>query len=135
MKRTISIVALLIVLIATATSQDVVKPSTKRVDNVTIAMASAPDTLNPYNITGNYGDVIFDMIFDKLVDYKYDGSITPRLATKYETGKDANGHMTMTFYLDPKATWQDGVPLTADDVVFTAKFVTNPKLTTNRRFY
>lgn len=135
MKRTIGIIVLFVVLVATATSQEAVKPKAKRVDVVTIAMASAPDTLNPYNITGNYGDVIFDMIFDKLVDFKYDGSITPRLATRYETGKSADGKMTMTFYLDPRASWQDGEPLTADDVVFTAQFVTNPKLTTNRRFY
>lgn len=135
MKKAIFVFAILLALVATATSEETSKLKSKQVDTVTIAMASACDTLNPYNITGNYGDVLFDMIFDRFFEYKYDGSITPRLATRYETGKDAKGNMTMTFYLDPRASWQDGEPLTADDVVFTAQLITNPKLTTNRRFY
>ena len=106
-----------------------------RVDTVTIAMASAAETLNPYYITGNYGDVIFDMIFDRFFDYKAEGEITPRLADSYETGTDSEGNMTITFHLNPNAKWHDGEPLTANDVLFTARLVTDPQITTNRRTY
>ena len=108
---------------------------TKRVDTVTVAMASAAETLHPYYITGNYGDVIFDMIFDRFFDFKADGEITPRLADSYDVGTDAEGNMTLTFHLNPDAKWHDGEPLTAEDVVFTAQLITNPVITTNRRTY
>lgn len=107
----------------------------KRVDTVTVAMASAAETLHPYYITGNYGDVIFDMIFDRFFDFKANGEITPRLADSYEVGKDASGNMTITFHLNPGAKWHDGEPLTAKDVLFTAQLITNPDITTNRRTY
>ena len=118
-----------------ATDTNTQQTGSNRVDVVTIAMASAAETLHPYNITGNYGDVVFDMLYDRFFDYKADGEITPRLAESYETGTDADGNMTMTFHLAHNATWHDGEPITAKDVVFTAQLVTNPAITTNRRYY
>lgn len=57
-------------------------------DVVTMAMTSAADTLNPYNISGNYGDVIFDQIFDHLVYVTMDGKFLPRLADSWEMSDD-----------------------------------------------
>lgn len=108
---------------------------TNRVDVVTLGMVSSPDTLHPYNISGNYGDVVFDMIFDRMIDFHADGEIIPRLATSWDSDIADDGTMTMTFHLDPNAKWHDGTPLTAHDVVFTAQIVTNPEITTNRRYY
>ncbi len=45
--------------------------------------------------------------------------VVPDLAT-FETSKDYKTH---TFYLNPKATWHDGVPVTADDVMFTYEMI------------
>ncbi|MGE5572616.1 MAG: ABC transporter substrate-binding protein [Bacteroidota bacterium] len=107
----------------------------KRVDQVTIAIQAAPDTLNPYNVSGAYGDPINDCIYEKFFDYTYKGEIIPRLCTSYKWTMDDKGHMIITFYMAKNATWHDGEPLTAHDVVFTAQTITNPQVVTTRRYY
>ena len=104
-------------------------------DTVTIVMQSPCETLNPYNITGNYGDPLYDCIYEKLFEYTYDGQVLPRLCTTYDTRFDDEGHMILTFHLDPDATWEDGTPLTAHDIVFTAQLITNGDVTATRRYY
>ncbi len=47
-----------------------------------------------------------------------EGKLVPDLATSWDLAADGK---TYTFHLDPKAKWQDGVPLTADDIVYTIK--------------
>ncbi len=101
-------------------------------DVVTMAMTSAADTLNPYNISGNYGDVIFDQIFDHLVYVAMDGTIKPRLADSWSMSAD---YTVATFKLNKNIKWHDGVAFTAKDVVFTAQLATNEKLVSNRRSY
>ncbi|CAM4205688.1 extracellular solute-binding protein [Vibrio neonatus] len=46
----------------------------------------------------------------------------PELAEQWAFGKDGK---TMYFRLDPKATWSDGVPITADDYAFLFEYVKN----------
>ena len=107
----------------------------KRVDQVTIAIQSSPDTLNPYNVSGAYGDPINDVIYDKFFDTTYTGELINRLCTDYDVETDSEDNTVLTFYLDDKAKWHDGEPVTAKDVVFTAKTITNPETVTTRRFY
>ncbi len=107
----------------------------KRVDKVTIAIQSSPDTLNPYNVSGAYGDPINDVIYDKFFDVTYDGKLVPRLCTNYDEETDSQGRTILTFHMNKDAKWQDGKPVTANDVVFTAKAITNPDTVTTRRFY
>jgi peptide/nickel transport system substrate-binding protein len=45
-----------------------------------------------------------------------DGTIVPLLADSWEISSDG---LRYRFALDPKATWHDGKPVTADDVVFS----------------
>ena len=47
-----------------------------------------------------------------------------RLATNWTVSEDLK---TWTFYLDPKAKWHDGEPVTAEDVAFTFKYLCNPE--------
>jgi peptide/nickel transport system substrate-binding protein len=107
----------------------------KRVDQVTIAIQAAPDTLNPYNVSGAYGDPINDCVYEKFFDYTYKGEIIPRLCTSYKSSIDSKGRMIITFNMVKNAKWTDGEPLTAHDVVFTAQTVTNPQVVTTRRYY
>ena len=97
-----------------------------------MAMTSAADTLNPYNISGNYGDVIFDQIFDHLVYVTMDGKFLPRLADSWEMSDD---YTVATFKLNENVKWHDGEPFTAEDLVFTAQLVTNKDVISNRRNY
>jgi peptide/nickel transport system substrate-binding protein len=53
-----------------------------------------------------------------------DQAFVPRLARSW-TRRDS---VTLVFDLDPRATWQDGAPVTAQDVVFTFARGRNPTL-------
>lgn len=55
-------------------------------------------------------------IFNGLVKLDYDFNPVPDLATDWEVSDDG---LLYTFNLDPDASWHDGEPVTADDVVFT----------------
>lgn len=53
-----------------------------------------------------------------------DGSLEPALAKSWQVSNDAR---EITFKLRDGLKWSDGVPLTADDVVFTIKTLSDPK--------
>ncbi len=60
----------------------------------------------------------FQLLFNSLVKVDPDEStFIPDLADSWEVSPDAT---IFTFKLNPDATWQDGTPVTADDVIFTA---------------
>lgn len=91
---------------------------------ITMAMVSAWDTLIPFDTTSSYSDAIADLMFDKLVYLKQDGTYEPRLADSWEMSDD---NMELTVHLNENAKWQDGEPVTADDVVFTAQLYNSPE--------
>jgi len=85
--------------------------------------ADTPSSFNPYlNQQLSTADVDSG-IFDGLIRLNDKGQFTPDLATHWTS---SNGGTRWVFYLNHKATWQDGVPVTAKDVVFTTKLVNNP---------
>jgi len=74
---------------------------------------------NPYrHYPRGPGYIRMSWVFDTLI-WKDQNGYIPALAASwsYDPGK-----MTFTFKLNPKATWHDGQPLTADDVVFTIEY-------------
>jgi peptide/nickel transport system substrate-binding protein len=98
--------------------------------SVVLAMSSTWETLMPFNTTSNYGDIIFGQIYDKLVYTDGDYTISPRLAQSWEPSADRTA---MVVKLNPNARWHDGTMVTADDIVFTARLVTNPNLKATKR--
>lgn len=91
---------------------------------VIAAEAETPDTLNPYLTQTLSGADIDSPVFDSLVYYNDKGKLVNDLATSYS--HDAKG-LHWTFNIVHNATWQDGKPLTAKDVVFTTLLDKNPK--------
>jgi peptide/nickel transport system substrate-binding protein len=90
---------------------------------VIAAEADTPDALNPY-LNQQLSTVDIDSaIFDGLVKVGDTGQFLPDLAERWTSSANQT---RWTFYLNPKATWQDGQPVTAKDVVFTANLVKNP---------
>ncbi len=90
---------------------------------VIAAEADTPDSLNPYLNQQLSTQDIDSCIFDGLVKIDSKGVFQPDLASHWTVSPDS---LHWTFYLNPKATWQDGVPVTAKDVIFTANLVNNP---------
>ena len=84
----------------------------------TVGWGAAPiDTLNPTDITlydgGSY--VLMHLIYDTLVRADVNGEPIPDLAQSWSYTNPT----TVVFNLAHNATWQDGLPFTATDVVYT----------------
>lgn len=74
-------------------------------------------TLHPHLYTDTYSGIIATSIYEFLANGSaIDGTPVPGLADYWEVGDDG---VTYTFYIAENATWHDGEPVTADDVVFS----------------
>ena len=83
---------------------------------------AGPKTFNTWDASDATSHGIGLIQFESLVDYDaWTGKPIPRLAKSFEVSKDG---LSVTFVLRKGLKWSDGVPLNADDVVFTfAKIV------------
>jgi peptide/nickel transport system substrate-binding protein len=85
-----------------------------------------PQTLNPLTYKDLYARFVREYVIESLLDRDPDTlEVTGWLADKWEISPDG---LVITFHLDPKAKFSDGMPVTADDVVFTYETIMNPKI-------
>ena len=80
-----------------------------------------PETLNPFVGQTGTANEIYDLNYDTLTRYDA-ATLTPKpaLATAWSHSPDGK---TWTFVLRRGVTWQDGLPFTSKDVVFTYDYV------------
>jgi peptide/nickel transport system substrate-binding protein len=77
------------------------------------------------NITSDQSShEVGDLMYSGLVTLGRDLEIAPELATSWGFSQDC---LTLDFKLRDNVRWHDGVPFTADDVVFTWRATMNPK--------
>ena len=81
------------------------------------------DALNELVSTSAVARDIIEQLFLSLTDYGPDLELVPRLARSWEFSDD---HRTLTYHLRTDVRWTDGVDVTADDVVFTYRMMTEP---------
>lgn len=96
-------------------------------DVITYGMTSAWDTINPYgSSSGSIAqNLVCDKLYDRLAFIEEAGTgVSPRGAKSWESTDD--GYAAI-FHLDENAKWHDGEPVTANDWVWTAQLITNPK--------
>ena len=98
-------------------------------DRLRAAFVIEPATLSPITATELRAADIFQLVFNGLVRIDDRGRPVPDLAKAVPSR--ANGGIspdfkTLTYHLDERARWHDGVPVTADDVVFTYAALMNP---------
>jgi peptide/nickel transport system substrate-binding protein len=89
---------------------------------VHIALREQPNTLNPLVSTQYDENYLTEGIFSGLTKLDDHARVQPDLALTVPTvanGGISHDGRTLTYHLRPNARWQDGVPVTADDVVFT----------------
>jgi len=112
----------------TACTQDTPTSGTIRVH-----LLSEPRSLHPVNSTVSTKDYILRYTHERLntIDLET-GELIPQLAGLPETSED---NLSYTFTLKSEATWPDGQPLTAQDVVFTFKAVACPGVKTQLKAY
>ncbi len=90
-----------------------------------VGLMNKPDSLNPFVGYENSSYEVWCLNYDFLVGYAPDGSARPALAESWSTSADGK---TWTFKIRQGATWQDGVPVTANDVAFTYNYIVKNKL-------
>lgn len=78
---------------------------------------------NPMYATNDVDSSISRLLFAGLFTYDNQGHLTGDLASDYKVDKTGSVY---TVHLKPHLTWQDGRPLTSDDVVFTYQTIQNP---------
>jgi peptide/nickel transport system substrate-binding protein len=99
-----------------------------------VALAREPDRL--YNPTTLAGQLVANLVFDPLVGVDDQMNPYPVLAASIPgpdnalarlSGDGADRRLIVTMPLRQDVTWSDGVPFTADDVVFTWQLMMNPQ--------
>jgi peptide/nickel transport system substrate-binding protein len=87
-------------------------------------VAGAPRFINPLFSQENELDRdLCALVFEALTRLNERNEIVPLLARRWDVSEDG---LTYTFYLRDSVRWQDGQPLTADDVVFTIGLLQSP---------
>jgi peptide/nickel transport system substrate-binding protein len=93
------------------------------------ATAEDVSTLNPHLATQLTLSFMSSMTMAWLIKTGPDSNPVPELVTEVPTkanGGISKDGLTITYHLRKDAKWSDGVPFTADDVVFSIKTVLNP---------
>jgi peptide/nickel transport system substrate-binding protein len=84
------------------------------------------DTLNPIISADHTQRVINEFIYEQLVRINKDTTqAMPSLAEKWEISEDK---LQITFFLRKNAIWHDGVPFTAEDVLYSYEQIQNPEV-------
>lgn len=92
---------------------------------LTIGTINPPSGLNAFTATDIAALWALRFTLDPLLDQSEPLTFVPRLAESIDT----TDNLTWTVKLRPDAKWSDGVPITADDVVFTFNTMANPAVT------
>ena len=80
-------------------------------------LVGTPKYINPLLLQTNDSDRdLSELVYSGLMKYNGQGDLDYDLAKSYDVSDDG---LTYTFHLKDNLKWQDGQPLTADDVIFT----------------
>src|SRR5438270_12584063 len=104
-----------------AAAEDESKPS----DGGTVIRRLPADvsTLNPILSTSKYDRWVFFYLYVPLTHFDANLQVAPGLAKSWEISPDGKIY---TFHVDPKATFDDGTPVLASDVIWSLKKITDP---------
>ncbi len=91
--------------------------------SITEGIVGTPRFVNPVLAFSDADNDLVSLIYSGLMRKNTDGTLTPDLASKYETSKDG---LTYTFTLRDKIYFHDNKAVTADDVVFTIDKIKDP---------
>ncbi len=100
---------------------------------ITVVIAEDPPSFNPAVAQAGFDSLVMELAMLPMADIDENGNIYPEIAAELPSVDnggvvvdDANGTMDVTWKLRQDVKWADGVPVTADDVVFTYNAVVDP---------
>ena len=100
-------------------------------DTLYIGITNPMGNLSPINAGNVSTRWAQRFYFDTLLEMTDPLEFQPKLAESFET----TDNQTYTIKLNPDATWTDGTPITADDVVFTFNLMVNPEVQTTGLYF
>lgn len=79
------------------------------------------DTVNPFSLKGKSAQGL-NLVYDRLMARSWDEPFTmyPLIAESVDVPDDRS---SITFHIDPRATFNDGTPITSDDVAFSFRIL------------
>ena len=92
-------------------------------DELVINLVNEPATLDPHMQWNPDSYYVYRNIFDNLVTRNNDGEIVPQVAESWKQISDTELEMDIRSGI----TFHDGEALTADDVVYSVKRITDPE--------
>lgn len=101
---------------------------------VRIVSVGEPKLLNPVFDNSPTAEEFYNLIYSGLIQENARAELEPDLLEVVPTAANgmvkmtSDGGMSVTYKLRPGLKWQDGQPLTADDVMFTWQVHTDPKV-------
>ncbi|MDJ0591748.1 MAG: peptide ABC transporter substrate-binding protein [Pleurocapsa sp. MO_226.B13] len=107
--------------------------STSQQDSSTLKLLywQAPTILNPHLSTGFKDAEASRISLEPLASFDNENNLVPFLAAEIptkENGGVAEDGKSVTWKLKQNVNWSDGEPFTAEDVVFTYEFISNPQV-------
>lgn len=81
--------------------------------------------LNPLVASDGASHEIIDFVYDRLIDLDEEKNPLPHIVSSWKVSPDGK---TWTFTVKKGIKWHDGVPLTAEDIVFTIESMRNPRV-------
>ena len=101
--------------------------------SITIVIPEDPPSFNPMVSDTGYDALVMELVMLGLTDIDPSGNIFPELAAELPTADNGEvvvdeeaSTMSVTWKMRNDVQWQDGKPVTADDVVFTWDAISNP---------
>lgn len=106
-------------------NESVLVPSPARGGSLTEGILGSPRFINPILAASDADRDVTALTYSGLLRATPDGGYEPNLAQSYEVSQDG---VSYTFVLREDASFHDGKPVTADDVVFTIEKIQDPGL-------
>lgn len=99
------------------------EPSTEPSGLLKVGITEASGNFNPLYYSSAYDGYVVDLVFQALATRDFDGEYAPEVAESWDFSEDGK---SITFKLRENVVFSDGTPLTANDVVFTYKALSDP---------
>lgn len=103
-------------------------------EGIVIVIPEDPPSFNPTVTDAGYDALVMELVMLGLSDVDAEGNVFPELAVELPTQANGgvsldeeNWTMSVTWKMRTDVKWQDGKPVTADDVIFTYEAIANPE--------
>jgi peptide/nickel transport system substrate-binding protein len=101
--------------------------------SITVVIPEDPPSFNPIVADTGYDALVMELVMLGMADIDPNGKVFAELAAELPTQAnggvvidEASGSMSVTWKMRQDVQWQDGKPVTADDVLFTWDAISNP---------